>query len=310
MLVVDGNNLAHRCKYAYSLSNGGVDVSVTYGFLKVLHSMMKKYSPLSVVVCWDGGIPEFRRKALPCYKANRKRDWDAAEYEDFIRQLTELETILPTMGVVSVRRIGTEADDLMYHISKIVDYNEETIIVSSDKDMFQTLRFENVKVYNPSREVLYDRKMIEDATGVDILYYVDWRSIQGDSSDNIPGIPGVGEKTATKLFSEYKSLSGIFAANIPGKLGINIHEFGSSNACRNTYIMNLHQDRTGAIISIVDAISEHARANPRRVKKYFLENSFLSFIGSSFMNDLGMLTVPPLRPNIKTPINIGRRDPV
>lgn len=313
ILIIDGNNLAHRCKYVFSLSTGGLDVSVTYGFLRVMYSLMKKYSPTSVVVCWDGGIPEFRIDTLPSYKASRKRDWDELEVEDFNRQMNELDHMLPHMGVISIRRIGSEADDLMYHAAKVLD-DDEIIIVTSDKDLFQVLRYDNVRVLNPARDALYDRAMIEEEIGTEILNYVYWRALQGDSSDGIAGVPGIGEKTATKLFKEHKNSSKIFydaeLGRIGGKLEERIKEFGTEQFCKSTYVMHLHQDRTGAIISIIEAVHDHVRANPKKVKRYFLQNAFTSFIGTSFVRDLSNLEAPKIKEGTRSPVAIGRRTPV
>src|SRR5512139_1910981 len=112
-IIIDANHLAHRCRHVFNLSNKGVDVSVTYGFLKVMGSIIDKFKPQSVIVCWDGGIPEHRRKCYPEYKASRDHG-DPLEYVEFERQCDELYGYaLPMMGVVNIRRMGIEADDLM-----------------------------------------------------------------------------------------------------------------------------------------------------------------------------------------------------
>lgn len=138
LLIIDGNNLAHRARHSFNLSNAGVDTSVIYGFLHVLTSYMRRYNPDAILVAWDYGIPEFRRVAVPEYKANRKHDDDPEDYQDFLRQMRELSSILPKCGILSVRHSGAEADDIMSQASQLsVD---EAYIITSDKDLLQCVR--------------------------------------------------------------------------------------------------------------------------------------------------------------------------
>ena len=266
-VIIDGNNLAHRCKYKFSLSNHGVDVSVTFGFLKVLASTLHKFNAASCIVCWDFGIPEFRRTTLPEYKATRKSSMEYAEYEDFNRQMRELEYILPNFGVISVSRPACEADDLMHHASRMCFGNN--VIVSSDKDMLQSAT-DKVSVYSPTKAILYTPELVKEEYGIDVEHYVEWRAIQGDSSDNIIGIHGIGPKTAVKLFDKYGSVSNIidacYGANesvnkYTGKIADSIKDFGENNIRRNIHVMSLAVDRAGAKFELYDAIFLHDRAD-------------------------------------------------
>ena len=315
-LIIDGNNMAHRCRHVFSLSNKGEDVSVKYGFLRVLQSLMKRFKPTSVIVCWDGGTPEFRRKSVPEYKIHRDHG-DPVDYADFLRQIDELITYaLPIMGVINVRRSGAEADDLMYHASRMLV--DDCIIVTSDKDLFQAIA-DGVKVYNPARETLYDADVLKDEIGIDVTKYVDWRAIQGDGSDNIPGVPGIGEKTATKLFYEWGTLTGIVNAalgvnprgSIEGKIGENIRAFGWDKIYMNVYVMALYADRVGARKSVLDACSHYSSCNVNIVKRYLLKNTFISLIDSSFLGPISKLVKPKIRTKgLRMPVVPFKRRPV
>lgn len=317
-LIVDGNNLAHRVRYTFNLSNRGVDVSVTYGFLRVLDSMMTQFEPTSVMVAWDGGVPEHRRKRIPSYKANRTRGStpeERATYEDFVRQMQELDQILPYMGVLSIRKKGAEADDLMYHAAKISI--DGVVIVSTDKDMFQAVD-RRVSVYSPTKEKLYTPEQVEEEFGVPVSQYIEWRALQGDGSDNIEGIHGIGEKTATKLLQEWGTLTGVWngaigrapGGEIGGKTGQRIKEFGFDKIVDNIYVMALYKDRTGAKLTIVDEISNYPSRQVKAVKRYLLANNFLSLMDGRFFTNLSRLGPPEIRDDIRTPVVCNFRVPV
>lgn len=317
LMLIDGNNMAHRARHAYNLSNHGTDVSVTYGVLSMINSLLSRYKVDHLAVCWDGGVPEHRRKAIPEYKANRHVNEDPMEYEDLVRQMRELsDYAFPMMGIMSVRREGAEADDLMYHMSKMVA--GEVIIVTTDKDLIQAVD-DRVSVLNPFHNALYDPAMVEDVYGVPVKLFIDWRALQGDSSDNIPGVTGIGEKTATKLFQEYGSLTAITNAavgrnpskNLNGKIATNITSFGFERICKNIFVMALYADRVGARRAIIEAVDNYRPADPVRVKKYFLRNAFASLIGGPFVSRLGRLSSPqivigdmkiPVVPTIRRPV--------
>lgn len=194
-LIVDGQNLAHRCRHTFSLSSNGVDTSVTYGFLRTLHTIMLRYAPDVVVVCWDGGVPEYRRKYCPTYK-NRDRSEDDT-YEEFMAQVIELQDILPSFGVTSVRKVGAEADDLMYQTALLLTGNK--IIMTTDQDLYQAvLSVDDVTVYSPTKDLEITKANFEEVTGVEPDWgtWMTYRAMVGDSSDGIPGAHGIGPKFA------------------------------------------------------------------------------------------------------------------
>ena len=303
LLIVDGNNIAYRAKYKFQLSNRGIDVSVTYGFLKMIVPLIREYRVSSVIVAWDGGTPVFRKALVPEYKAERHKDEDPEEHKDFMRQIYELhESALPAMGIVSILKKRIEADDIVYQASKIS--SEKSIVVSSDKDMLQCVS-DKVSVLNPAREKLYTTAMLEEEIGVTVADYVAWRAIQGDGSDGIPGVNGIGEKTATKLFKEYGSLFNICLAAGSGKLnnriGTAINEFGYNRILNNEAVMDLKSDRLGCRMLISEEVNNWQPSSRVRITNYLLRNGFASLM-DTVPGLVSKLVVPILDEEIRYPI--------
>jgi len=317
ILLIDGNNLAYKCQYVFNLSYRGIDTSVTYGFISVMSSMMEKYNPRTVIVCWDGGIPDFRRQALPQYKATRSHDWEDGEKEDFYRQINELcDFILPNMGIISIRHPGAEADDLLYHASRILD--DKILIVSSDKDMYQACtRDGNVKVLKG--EDIIDVNKIEESSGVSFNVFLDWRAIQGDKSDNIPGISGIGGKTATKLINQFGNIVGLHNAALgisPKKkllspaIASKVCAFGMSALIVNIVVSRLYIDKVGARLAIISNIYPFPEANVSILKKFFMSRAFTSLMATNLFSNIRKLRPPKIRHDVVFPMNIGRRFPI
>jgi len=317
ILLIDGNNLAYKCKHVFNLSHKGIDVSITYGFMSVMNSMLERFKPSSVIVCWDGGIPDFRRQALSRYKANRKHDWEEGERDDFYRQINELcDFILPNMGIISIMHYGSEADDLLYHASRILDDN--IIIVSSDKDLFQACTKDGrVKVLKGDK--LLGTKEIEEQIGLPFEKLTEWRALQGDGSDNIPGIPGVGAVTATKLMKTFGDVVTICnaAAGISPKKDLmsksvaeKVSAFGLPSIVTNVVAMRLYIDKVGARLAIISKLYPYNEANISILKKFFLSRAFTSLLVSDLFSNIRKLRVPKIRRDVKYPVNIGRRFPV
>ena len=298
ILIVDSNNLCHRARHSFSLSNRGMDTSVTFGFLKILSSYISKWKPSSVVICWDGGIPEFRRQAVPEYKANRHQDEDPDAYEDFLRQVRELQNVaIPLFGMVNVHKRGVEADDFMYHASRMLD--GEIIIITTDKDLLQCAN-DRVSVYNPTKDLLYTPEIIEEEFGIKMQDIVDWRAIQGDSSDNIAGVSGIGEKTATKLMQQYGDLCTIYNAAMgksprgkpSDKISNAIVEFGWDRLVKNIKITALYADRVGARQTIEKAVEDYKRLDDDKFYDYLYKNDFVTLADGNFVSNLRKLRKP------------------
>jgi 5'-3' exonuclease len=305
-LIIDGNNLAYRCRYSFDLSNNGMDVSIVYGFLRVLLSLISKFQADTVLVAWDYGIPEHRRKRMPEYKANRKsKKEDDSEYEDMIRQMNVLERMLPMFGVVSVRIPSCEADDIMYHASRI--FVGHSIIVSTDKDMLQAIN-SNTKVWNPAKEILYDKDEFEEEYGIELNQFVEWLALQGDKVDNIIGVPGIGPVNATKLMNKWGSMTRIVNAALgidPDKtmspnIATKIVSVGDSKLTNNIFVIALFADRAGTRHHIRMNVSKFMDASIPAVKRFLMDNAFVSLVDKVGL--LRKLSSPELLDGVRYPM--------
>ncbi|NQY55192.1 MAG: DNA polymerase I [Ilumatobacteraceae bacterium] len=214
-LVVDGNSLTYRAFFALPTDMATASGQVTnavFGFTSMLVNVLKDHAPDGVVVAFDRPEPTFRHERDPEYKAQR----EAAP--DILRQQMGLvREVLDAIGIATIDCAGWEADDLIATmVDVLVARGEDVIIVTGDRDSYQLVADPHVKVlYNKrgvSDYVLYDEAGIEERTGVRPERYVQYAALRGDNSDNLPGVPGVGEKTAAKLINNYDGLDGIFAA--------------------------------------------------------------------------------------------------
>ena len=226
LLAVDGNSLMHRAFHALPLMDaGGVYTNAVHGFLSMLLKAMQELSPRYIAVAFDEHAPTFRHTAYADYKAGRR-----ATPEELRPQFGIIREILSQMhlGVLSVE--GYEADDILGTLSRKCRENGlDCVILTGDRDALQLI--------GDGTRVLFTRKGITestlfDAAGVKAFFGVtpeqvtDWKGLMGDASDNIPGIPGVGEKTALKLLNEYATLENVLAhaGDIKGKLGEKIRD--------------------------------------------------------------------------------------
>lgn len=308
MLIIDGNNMAYRAVYKYDLSNRGVDVSVTYGCLRMVYALVKKFEPSSVMVCWDGGIPTYRRERVPQYKAHRKKKDDGRDWDDIHRQMDELHDVaFPLHGIMSVRMQGAEADDIMYHASLMSPVH--TTIVTTDEDLLQAVR-SHVDVYSPTKDMLYTADNFKDLVGVDISNYIAYKSLVGDSSDNVPGAKGVGPKTAIKLFDTFGSISSIINAAIARSPNMSEHiakaiiEYGFEGLCNSYVVMGLWYDRLGIRQTLMDELECYAPANISKLKQYLVHNAFVSLMDVDYYTTYAALEAPRLNPaGLRMPVH-------
>ena len=221
LVLIDGYSLMHRAFYAIpALSKDGVYTNALFGFFNMLLKIVADAQPDYLIVTLDAHAPTFRHKAYADYKAGRK-----PMPEELRPQMTLLRQVLDEIGVQKVEVAGWEADDLMGTLSRCAaEQGTESILVTGDRDSFQLI--------GDKTRVWFTRKgltEIEDLTPEALLegYGVrpdqvpDLKGLMGDSSDNIPGIAGVGEKTALKLLGQYDTLEEVLAhgGEIKGKLG-------------------------------------------------------------------------------------------
>lgn len=209
LLIIDGHAYAYRAFHAIrSLrSPSGRPTNAIYGFIKTLAKIRARIEPTHWIVVWDGGLSEKRMAALPEYKAQRP------EMPDDLRlQLDDIVSYLNASGIASFMRPGVEADDYIACLTRrAVASGMSVVIASADKDFMQLVS-ENVGLLNPhdKTETVWTEQQVRARTGVAPSQIVDWLSLCGDSVDNIPGVPGVGLKTATELLTRFGSVECLY----------------------------------------------------------------------------------------------------
>ena len=210
LLIVDGHAYAYRVFHAIRglRSPAGAPTNAIYGFVKMLEKMRAALKPALMMVVWDGGLSAERTAALPEYKAQRP------EMPDELKpQLDEMVAYLKAAGIASFCRDGVEADDYIACLARrAADAGMTVVIASADKDFMQLVS-ERVGLLNPNdkSERIWADEQVRNKAGVEPSQIVDWLSLMGDSVDNIPGVPGVGPKTAADLLNRFGSVAELFA---------------------------------------------------------------------------------------------------
>ena len=246
LLVLDGNSLTYRAFFGIPsdmVTASGQVTNAVFGFTSMLLTVLKDRRPDGVVVAFDRPEPTFRHVAEPTYKAQRE------ETPDILRQQMGLvKEVLSALGITSIECVGFEADDIIATVAdRAVEGGFRVIIVTGDRDSYQLVRDPGVRVLYNKRGVtdyaLYDEAGILEKTGVRPDQYPAYAALRGDPSDNLPGVPGVGEKTAAKLIAQYGSLDGIFAKvdEQTPKLQAALRE-NESRARKNLELMMLRHD--------------------------------------------------------------------
>ena len=211
LLLLDGFSLIYRSYWAFIhnpvRNSEGQNVSAVFGFFSTLISLLEKHKPESFAVVMDSPAPTFRHRMYPEYKANREKAPD-----DLHEQVPIIKEFLDVMGMSVLAREGYEADDLMACAAKIGS-NEgyACYIISADKDLMQTVTTD-IHMLRPEKGeyVDIDPELVLEKMGVRPDQIVDYLSLIGDSSDNIPGVRGIGPKTAATLLEKYETLDGIY----------------------------------------------------------------------------------------------------
>lgn len=209
LLAIDGNSILNRAFYGIRplTTSKGFNTNAIYGFLNILNKHLKEEAPCRVAVAFDLKAPTYRHKIYKEYKAGRK-----PMPEELHEQFPVLKEILDAMGIIRIEQEGLEADDILGILSKqCSDKGEECILITGDRDSFQLID-KNVTVklattkQGGSEYDIFTPDAIYEKYGLYPSSLIDLKALMGDSSDNIPGIPGVGEKTALSLLKEYGDL--------------------------------------------------------------------------------------------------------
>ncbi|MDP3712251.1 MAG: DNA polymerase I [Mycobacteriales bacterium] len=224
LLLLDGHSLAYRAFFALPVENfsttTGQPTNAVYGFTAMLINVLRDEAPTHVAVAWDLPQPTFRHEAYAGYKATRSET-----PSDFKGQVSLAQEVLDALRIRCVSAPGFEADDVIATLATQAEQQGmDVLIVTGDRDSFQLVSDRVTVLYN-SRGVSDMRRMtplsVEDKYGLTPLQYPDFAALRGDPSDNLPNIPGLGEKTATKLIQQYGDLDGLIAHvdEVKGKIG-------------------------------------------------------------------------------------------
>ncbi|CAB4593654.1 unannotated protein [freshwater metagenome] len=246
IMALDGNSLAYRAFYALPddmTNSAGQVTNAVYGFTTMLLTLLKEHKPDGIVVVFDRPEPTFRHEAIPEYKAQREKAPDI-----LYQQLAMIRELLDVLGVEWHEMAGFEGDDLIATIAqKCENSGTDLIVVTGDRDSYQLVRDPHIRVLYNKRGVsdyaLYNEAGIIERTGVTSAQYADYAALRGDPSDNLDGIPGVGEKTAAKLINQYGDIDAVVAAanDQTPKLKAGLLEHGE-RVKRNAGMMVLRRD--------------------------------------------------------------------
>jgi DNA polymerase-1 len=217
--IIDGNAYIHRAYHALPplTTTNNQQINAVYGFVKLLFKIKNNFKPNFMVVCFDFPSKNFRHQIFKEYKANRK-----PLDNDLITQMPIAREAADALDIKKIEVEGYESDDL---IATLVEQNKknnvETIIVTGDKDILQLVDSRDVLIWNDSKDIMYDKNKVMEKYGIAPKQLLDMLSLMGDSVDNIPGIKGIGEKTAVKLIQKYATIENILENSdyIKGNVG-------------------------------------------------------------------------------------------
>ena len=279
IIMIDGNNLMFRSYYATAYNGNfmnnskGFPTNALFGFVNMIHKIINEENPEYVIVAFDKG-KTFRHKEYEDYKGGRVETPDELK-----KQFPVAKELLTAMGIKYYEIDNYEADDIIGTFAKFCDDDPEFIgtIVSSDKDLLQLISNDvDIKLLKQKDYIRYNEKTFEEAYGIKPINVIDLKALMGDSSDNIPGVKGVGEKTALKLLHEYKTLDGIYesANNIKGKLGEKIRN-DKENAYKSYHLATIVKD-VPMEITIED--TKYKGENREELNKIYEDLEFYSFL--------------------------------
>ena len=212
LLVIDGNSIVNRAFFGIRVltTKDGKFTNAIYGFLNILIKLKEVCSPDAVAVAFDVHAPTFRHKMYDEYKAGRK-----GMPPELREQMPELKELLTCLGYKIVEKEGYEADDILGTLSAAIGSDDHCYLATGDRDSLQLVR-DNVSVLLASTKagqaqtVEYTPEVVKEKYQVEPVELIEVKALQGDTSDNIPGVPGIGEKTAQKLIASYHSVDYIY----------------------------------------------------------------------------------------------------
>ena len=211
LLIVDGNSILNRAFYGVRplTTRDGRNTNAIFGFINMLYKQITELSPDYAAIAFDLKAATFRHKKYDYYKANRK-----GMPKELAEQLEPAKNIARLMGFNMLTLEGYEADDILGTLSTLSDTEISSYIMTGDRDSFQLITDSSFVLYVSTKETtIYDKEKISELySGLSPENLIDVKALMGDTSDNIPGVPGIGEKTAVGLISSYGTLDGVYEA--------------------------------------------------------------------------------------------------
>lgn len=281
LLLLDGHSLAFRAFYALPpdmATATGLFTNAVYGFTSMLIKLLVDEQPDYIAVAFDTPEPTFRDALDTDYKATRKET-----PQTFSDQMPLIREVLDALRIPVLEIGGVEADDVLATLAtKAADEGVDAIVVTGDRDAFQLVCDPHIKVlYNRrgvSDYVLYDEAGIVERTGVTAAQYPQYAAMRGDSSDNLPGVPGVGEKTAASLLQRYHSIEGIYEhlEELPPKQRQNLGEWRERVELNHEMTM-LRRDVPEALAHTLDDLKQGSWET-EEVRKLFNQLSFRTLL--------------------------------
>ncbi len=206
LFLIDGSSLLYRSYYAiqHLSTSKGFPTNAVYGFVNMLKKLMEKEKPSYLGIVFDPKGPTIRHKAFKDYKAHRK-----PMPEDLVVQIPVVKKIIRALNIPFFEYENYEADDVLASLARLASsQNISSVIITNDKDLLQLVD-ESTIVYNPVKEIYIDKEKVKDYFGVLPSQVTDVLALWGDPTDNIPGVPGIGEKTSKELINEFGSLENL-----------------------------------------------------------------------------------------------------
>lgn len=246
LFIIDGHALCYRAYFAFIrnplINSNGQNTSAIFGFARMLLKLIKEQSPDYLAVAFDPPVKSFRFRLYEEYKANRQKMPD-----DMRSQVEEIKTMVQKLGLPLLMFNEFEADDILGTVAeKYSSKDVEVYLVTGDKDAYQLVH-DNVRIYSSTKGIseyeVYDREGVINKVGLPPEKIIDYMALMGDASDNVPGIKGIGEKTALKLITEYGTLENLFdhADSIKGKTG-ELIKSGRDSAMLSRELVTIRRD--------------------------------------------------------------------
>lgn len=280
IFLVDGSALFYRAYFAFIrnplINSKGENTSATYGFINSLLKIIRDEDPDYLAVVFDTKEPTFRHEMYPDYKSTRAKMPD-----ELVEQLPRIHQAVEALNIATFEMPGYEADDIIGTIARLAERKDfEVWCVTGDKDFFQLVT-DKVKIYNPRKIAdaaeIFGPQEVKDKFGVHPSQVIDKLSLMGDSSDNVPGVPGIGPKTADKLLEQFGSLENLIA-NIEQISSKNIREKIKNNIAQAKLSKKLVTIDSQVPISVDFDTMKRRVINYEAAKNLFLEMEFSSLL--------------------------------